>query len=107
MVHDNMLRHIPDEQTYYLGGYVARPVYNASSQQVADLKTGDPLPDYPWVIGSAEFWSPEGGHHVVAHASLNLKTGKLTGTITVTNYVRATGFKSGTLFIPVNAAGDP
>jgi hypothetical protein len=100
-------RHLPDLQTLYLEGYTNSSVQTVSPAKLQSVPTGQPVARFPYAVASGEYRSSGGGHIARCHASLNLTTGNLTGTVTTTNYVMFTGYHSGTLVIPRNIAGDP
>ncbi|HET8615619.1 MAG TPA: hypothetical protein VFL94_08860 [Actinomycetales bacterium] len=100
-------RHIPDVQTLYLEGYTNASVQTVSQQRLESVPTGQAVQPFPYAVAKGEYRSSGGGHIASCHASLNLNTGDVTGTVTTTNYVMFTGYHSGTLVIPRNVAGDP
>jgi len=100
-------RHVPDTQTLYLEGYTNASVQTVTQAKLQQVPAGQAVTPFPYAVASGEYRSSGGGHIAKCHASLNLTTGQITGTVTTTNYVMFTGYHSGTLVIPRNIAGDP
>lgn len=100
-------RLVPNTQTLYLEGYTNASVATVPAATLQSVPTGPAVTPFPYAVATGEYRSSGGGHIASCHASLNLQTGDITGTVTTTNYVMFTGYHGGTLVIPRNIAGDP